>query len=232
MREDFVSVLPAVFNEDGSLILICEDDQSENPRLLTYDINKWLANPKNTLVVDDHWLMYEILLLIIKKLNTLHSRSLSFLTIALIIVDVVFSPWWSHILLFDIKLWITLMAELTQLLPWVILRVATSHIDMLASLLLIEGRMSDWKFGIWLLLWNYNIRLSQSYFVFTSWCYTNSTSHLIILGCELARVLSYHDVLGIELGRVLLYCSFIKCFLQSLSLFVTYHNPLLNFTSL
>ncbi len=52
LPQDFVSVSLPQFNDNGSIILVSEDDQSEYPTLLQYDINKFLADPKNSLVIE------------------------------------------------------------------------------------------------------------------------------------------------------------------------------------
>jgi hypothetical protein len=53
LPEDFVSVSQPIFNENGSVMLVNEDDQMENPNILSYEINKYLADPRNTLTCDD-----------------------------------------------------------------------------------------------------------------------------------------------------------------------------------
>ena len=53
LPEDFVSVSAPFFNENGTVILVNEDDQNENPNLISYDINRFLADPKNTLAGDN-----------------------------------------------------------------------------------------------------------------------------------------------------------------------------------
>lgn len=52
LPSDFVSVSHPHFDDKGSLILVSEDDQTEYPKMIEYDINKFLANPKNTLVIE------------------------------------------------------------------------------------------------------------------------------------------------------------------------------------
>jgi hypothetical protein len=53
LPEDFVSVTTPFFNENGTIILVNEDDQNKEPNLCIYDINKFLAEPSNSLLADD-----------------------------------------------------------------------------------------------------------------------------------------------------------------------------------
>lgn len=53
LPQDFVSVSQPFFNESGCIVLVSEDDKSEFPALIQYDINKILADPKNTLISED-----------------------------------------------------------------------------------------------------------------------------------------------------------------------------------
>ena len=53
LSEDFVSVSVPFFNENGTILLINEDDQNPNPNICTFDINKFLADPANSLLGDD-----------------------------------------------------------------------------------------------------------------------------------------------------------------------------------
>jgi hypothetical protein len=53
LAEDFVSVSQPFFNENGTIILVNEDDQMQTPAMVVYDINKFLADPKNTLATND-----------------------------------------------------------------------------------------------------------------------------------------------------------------------------------
>jgi hypothetical protein len=54
LPEDFVSVNIPFFNENGTIILVNEDDQSKEPNLCVFDINKFLADPTNTLLSDEN----------------------------------------------------------------------------------------------------------------------------------------------------------------------------------
>ena len=54
LTEDFVSVTTPFFNENGTIILVNEDDQNKEPNLIAYDINTFLAEPANTLLADDN----------------------------------------------------------------------------------------------------------------------------------------------------------------------------------
>jgi hypothetical protein len=54
LPEDFVSVTIPFFNENGTIILVNEDDQSKEPNLCVFDINKFLADPTNTLLSDEN----------------------------------------------------------------------------------------------------------------------------------------------------------------------------------
>lgn len=53
LPEDFVSVSSPFFNENGTVMLVNEDDLNENPNLISFDINRFLADPKNTLAGDN-----------------------------------------------------------------------------------------------------------------------------------------------------------------------------------
>lgn len=53
LSEDFVSVSQPIYSENGALVLMSEDDSQEFPRIVTYDINEFLACPRNTLTGDD-----------------------------------------------------------------------------------------------------------------------------------------------------------------------------------
>lgn len=53
LSSDFVSVSQPFFNENGSVVLINEDDSMDCPNVITYDINKYLADPRNSLTGDD-----------------------------------------------------------------------------------------------------------------------------------------------------------------------------------
>ena len=49
LSKDFVSIYPAFYEEDGTLLLINEDGRSDSPEVLHYDINRYLIGPSNTL---------------------------------------------------------------------------------------------------------------------------------------------------------------------------------------
>ena len=49
-----MSVTIPFFNENGTIILVSEDDQSKEPNLCVFDINKFLADPTNTLLSDEN----------------------------------------------------------------------------------------------------------------------------------------------------------------------------------
>lgn len=53
LSEDFVSINAPFFNENGTIVMVSEDDQNENPHLISYDINKYLADPSNYLAGED-----------------------------------------------------------------------------------------------------------------------------------------------------------------------------------
>ena len=48
-----MSVSSPFFNENGTVMLVNEDDQNESPNLISYDINHYLADPKNSLAGDN-----------------------------------------------------------------------------------------------------------------------------------------------------------------------------------
>lgn len=53
LAEDFVAINAPFFNENGSIVLVSEDDTQEFPRTCSFDINCFLAHPKNTLAGED-----------------------------------------------------------------------------------------------------------------------------------------------------------------------------------
>lgn len=48
-----MSVSSPFFNENGTVMLVNEDDLNDNPNLISFDINRYLADPKNTLAGDN-----------------------------------------------------------------------------------------------------------------------------------------------------------------------------------
>ena len=52
LQKDFVSIYPSFYNDDGTLLLINEDGKGDRPEIITYDINRYLTDPTNTLTTE------------------------------------------------------------------------------------------------------------------------------------------------------------------------------------